>query len=397
MTPSNLIPPLDPFGIPAPAWVFIFLMNLTLVLHFIALGYVITTALLGIFWSAAPQGSPAHWMLRRTERLLPVALSFAVTLGVAPLLFVQVLYHSFFYPANILIGHQWFGIIPVAITVFYLIYILQGGKVLGRAIPRVLEIAGRAVIFLGLFYILVTHTTNALLLLHPDRWPAARAAGSTLGLTGLPVFWPRLAHNVLALLVVGGVWLVNMGTLRAARLGEGSEAAAASQLTKLGGLLAMGALLFELVAGMWLFVAESQAGAAIQTVLFGARPAALLWMLALLMAMLLLAMMGMAFAGALPRWALHSAGTVLILTLGGMFAGREAVRQLWLAPYFKMSDWPMRFNAQAASSLVLFLVAFVAALVLVGLMLTWLYQANVGVKGPAGKAALAEADPSRSV
>lgn len=383
MTPAitDLVPKLDPFGIPAPAWVFIFLMNLTLVLHFIALGYVLTTALLGIFWSAAPQGSAANWMLRQTERPLPVALSFAVTLGVAPLLFVQVLYHSFFYPASILIGHQWFGVIPVAITVFYLIYILQGGVVLGRKIPRPLELAGRVVIFLGLVYILMTQTTVALLGLHPDRWQAARAAGSTLGMLNLPVFWPRLAHNFLALLVVGGVWLVNMGTLRAARLGEAHpDAASAVQLRKLGGLLAMGALLFELVSGMWLFVAESQAGAAIQTVLFGARPAALLWMLALVMGMLLLVAMGLAFAGALPRWALHTSGTVLMLTLGGMFAGREAVRQLWLKPYFQMEAWPVRVQI---SSLILFLVAFVAALVLVALMVTWLYQAGVAKRPPA--------------
>lgn len=390
MNPATIanvnIPPLDPFGIPAPAWVFVCLMNLTLVVHFLFLGYVFTTSLLAIFWSLAPAGSDAEWMLRKTERFLPVALSFAVSLGVAPLLFVQVLYPSYFYTSTILLGHQWFGIVPVVILAFYLIYILQGGELLGRPIPRACEAIGRVVIFLCILYVGVTHTTNALLSLHPDRWPEARAAGgTTLGVMHLlqPVFWPRLLHNLFALLAVGGVWLINRGVLIARRQGEGRAVLAARSLAKLGSLTALGALLMEMFFGMWLFVAESKE---VQGVLFSARPAAMLWMTALAAGMGLMVLAALGMAQGLPAWLYHLTGTVLIVLLGGMFAGREAARQAWLAPYFNMGDW--KLNLQV-SSLILFLVALVAALVLVGMMGFWLRQAMLA-KTPRYKAPAAE-------
>lgn len=381
---NTLIPPLDnTFGIPSPTWVFILLMNLTLVLHFLLMGYAFTTALLGIFWSAAPEGSAAKWMLRRTERFLPVALSFAITLGVAPLLFVQVLYPSFFYASNIMIGYQWMGIIFVLIGGFYLIYLLQGGVVFGRRIPRACEFFGRVTIFLCLFYVMLTQTTNALLMLHPEMWAGVKAAGgtslslggTTLKLTQLPVFWPRLAHNFVAALVIGSVWMMAFGAYAARRTGAGREETAGGQsLAKLGGLLTVGAVLVEFVTGLWLFIAESPE---VQKMLIASfRPAALLWLLALLagLGLLVLGVLGLTQ----PRlgWVHNVTGGVLLVLLAGMFAGREAVRQVRLAPYFKMDQWEVHLGNGQLSSLVLFLVVFVLTLGLVGLMLGWLWQSQ---------------------
>lgn len=377
---ANLIPPLDSFGIPAPSWVFVCLLNLTLVAHFLFLGYVFTTTLMGIFWSLAPEGSAAKWMLRKTERFLPVALSFAVTLGVAPLLFVQVLYHPYFYSANIMIGFQWFAIVPVLIFAFYMIYILNKGVLLGRRIPRLCEAAGRLAIFICILFVGVTHTTNALLAMNPDIWQQARAAGgTTFGLASLlPVFWPRLLHNLTALVVVGGIWMINQGVMSSRRLGEAPEASHARQLGKLGGLVAVGAIFLELIFGMWLFVGESKAVQNTLMMMSGFRPAAMLWMLALGTGLILLVMAALALAQIRSKWVFHSMGTVLILTLGGMFAGREAARQARLMQYFKMSDWPVHVQV---SSLALFLATFIVALALVGIMCFWLRQAMFASAG----------------
>jgi succinate dehydrogenase/fumarate reductase cytochrome b subunit len=185
----------------------------------------------------------------------------------------------------------------------------------------------------------------------------------------LPVFWPRLLHNLGALLAIGGFWLMNLGFGGARRLGEGSEAERARTMGKVGALVTMGAVAFELFTGMLLFAAESKP---VQSALFSGRPAAILWMVALIMGMALLAIALVELVLLRAGWPLHAAGSVLLLLLGGMFAGREAARQARLAPYFKMSDWPVRFQP---SSLVLFLVMFVLALVLVALIGWWLRQA----------------------
>jgi hypothetical protein len=242
------------------------------------------------------------------------------------------------------------------------------------------------VIFLCILYVGVTHTTNSLLALHPDRWQEARAAGgTTLGVMHLlqPVFWPRLFHNLFALLAVGGVWLINRGVLTSRRQEEGRGTMAARSLAKLGSLLALGAVLMEMFFGMWLFVSESKE---VQGVLFSARPAAMLWMTALAAGMGLMVLAALGMAQGLPAWLYHLTGTVLIVVLGGMFAGREAARQAWLAPYFKMGDWAVRVQV---SSLVLFLAALVVALVLVGLMGFWLRQAMLA-KTPRSRMAATE-------
>jgi hypothetical protein len=368
---NHLIPPLDSFGIPAPAWIFVFLMNLTLALHFICVGYVATAALIQIFLAAlAAPGSDAEWMLRRTEGPLPVALSFLITLGVAPLLFVQVLYQPFFYTANILIAYQWFGIFLVVMLGFYVIYALNKGEFLGRKIPRACDVAGRILIFGCVLYAMATHTINAIIVLHPEKWRAVQAAGGNFMALDEPVLWPRLAHNFLALLVIGSVWLMALGG-RSIKTGKsGRDVQGGKALAKLGGLLGAMTLFLQMFAGLWLLLAESPEA---RGALFTGRPAAILWMASLATALVLLILLVMALAMPASRGLLYAAWGVLTLTLGGMFAGRELVRQVRLGAHgFSLDQWPVHWQI---SSLILFLVLFVVALAVVGLMLRWSYQA----------------------
>ena len=54
-------------------------------------------------------------------------LGTAITAGVAPLLFVQILYKESFYTANLLLFHRWMAILPVLIVAFYSLYWLKSG------------------------------------------------------------------------------------------------------------------------------------------------------------------------------------------------------------------------------------------------------------------------------
>lgn len=56
---------------------------------------------------------------------LPAMLSGAITAGIVPLLFVQILYRDDFYTANLLLFHRWMAIVPALIIGFYALYLLR--------------------------------------------------------------------------------------------------------------------------------------------------------------------------------------------------------------------------------------------------------------------------------
>lgn len=375
MTPDPavqaLIPPADPFGLPAPAIIFVLLLNLTLVLHFIAMGYVLTASLLQIFWSAAARpGNNAEWMLRRTEGPLPVALSFTITLGVAPLLFVQVLFGQFFYTANIMIGYQWIGLLGALMVGFYLIYVLYGSTLLGRRIPPLLEALGRVVIFVCFLYIMATHTMNAILVQYPESWPIARQTSPYAVLFANPILWPKLVHNFFAALVIGAVWLLALGNRSAKLLEDAQPGLTADQnpgraLAKLGVLLGVVLMIVQVMVGLWLLLSEPKD---VLAALFTGRPAAILWMTSLALTLAMMATLLVAFAQYRNRVALYANWLVLGLLLGGMFAGRQLAREVRLAPYFKLEEWPVTWQV---SSLALFLVLFVIMLIVLAVMIKW--------------------------
>ena len=111
----------------------------TLTLHMLLMHYVLA----GSAWVAWESIASALSRKPRTpsaitkllQDWLPFALGGAITAGVAPLLFVQILYQREFYTANLLLFHRWMSILPVLIVAFYLLY-LQKSKWLNQGHPR---------------------------------------------------------------------------------------------------------------------------------------------------------------------------------------------------------------------------------------------------------------------
>jgi hypothetical protein len=88
----------------------------TLALHAAFIGYVV--------------GGTAFVLLRPHDPMsltvrdrLPFMLGAGITAGVAPLLFIQLLYQHRFYTANLLLGPRWLAVVPVLITGFYALYL----------------------------------------------------------------------------------------------------------------------------------------------------------------------------------------------------------------------------------------------------------------------------------
>ncbi|HTL34896.1 MAG TPA: hypothetical protein VL326_17325 [Kofleriaceae bacterium] len=88
----------------------------TLALHAVFIGYVVAGTAFVLFRRHDP-------MAATVRDRLPFMLGAGITAGVAPLLFIQLLYQHRFYTANLLLGPRWLAVVPVLIVGFYGLYI----------------------------------------------------------------------------------------------------------------------------------------------------------------------------------------------------------------------------------------------------------------------------------
>lgn len=92
----------DPAGIPAPAWIFQYLMVLTWAFHIAFVNLSLGTGLLAIIaYMKRHQPAWARLSVAMTG-VAKVAVSMAIVLGVAPLLFTQTIYDPQWYTSNVL-------------------------------------------------------------------------------------------------------------------------------------------------------------------------------------------------------------------------------------------------------------------------------------------------------
>ncbi len=198
-----------PLGFPPATALYLTLYVCSLVAHVLFMSYVLAgsgyLAVVGIIAGGRTldrQRGPAALALRDW---LPFALGAAITAGVAPLLFVQVLYQRSFYTANLLLSPNWMALLAVLILGFYLLYLLKSTRI-GRW-PHIV----RAVVGLGAFscflFTAFSWTRNHLLSLQCESWPDVYASGTFAYLeVGLA---PRLATWItgsIPIMCVGVSW-----------------------------------------------------------------------------------------------------------------------------------------------------------------------------------------------
>jgi hypothetical protein len=171
-----------PFGFDEQLQFYLIVYVLTLIVHVFLMAYVLA----GSLWLAWVTLAPGHDAIPRTKQPLarilrdwmPFALSGAITAGVAPLLFVQILYRQQFYTANLLLGWRWMVVIPVLVTAFYLLYVLKSRSVSRWTFPVRLGLSiGVATCFL---FVAFCWTANHLLSLNSTAWPEAYRSGEAV-------------------------------------------------------------------------------------------------------------------------------------------------------------------------------------------------------------------------
>jgi hypothetical protein len=157
----------DPLGLPVPAsWLF-GLKLFGFILHMIFMN----------LWLA---GMPTALLLRNShapvaERLfkaMPFFMAFGINAGVVPLLFLQVLYPQFFYPATILQAWFWLLVIPLLIVAYYAVYFASFNRY--RVFAAM--VASILLAWIGFTFSAVMSLTAS-----PQSWPAIFMASSDAG------------------------------------------------------------------------------------------------------------------------------------------------------------------------------------------------------------------------
>lgn len=103
-----------------PLWLITILHIITLTLHFAAMNFMMGGIII-VLWGKFTD----RWnnpIVQLFVKLFPAAMAATITFGVAPLLFVQLVFHRQVYSASIVSGWFWFLVVPVLVIVYYLLY-----------------------------------------------------------------------------------------------------------------------------------------------------------------------------------------------------------------------------------------------------------------------------------
>ncbi|MGV1101076.1 hypothetical protein ACUUL3_16900 [Thiovibrio sp. JS02] len=345
MDPATLIP--SPDAIPVPWGYFEFLLILTFFAHILFMNVMLGASFIALVREIrTPASAPPP--CQDLANKLTHTIAFAVNFGVAPLLFLQVLYGHFIYTSSILMGAYWLSVIGLLILAYYSAYLYK----MRHDLPAG---ARKRTLALSLFLLLIIaflFVNNITLMQTPQAWTAyfSRPDGTLLNLAD-PTLVSRFLHFIVASVAAGGLFTAilaffqkkNDDPTAGKRLSTGMKWFTYATMVEAGTgipfLFSMPREVHHLFVG----------GAVLPTFLFVA------------------AMIGTFFClyyGAREKlWPATAAmaGTVLLMILV-----RDLARQAYLAPYFHPADLAVK---PQWSPFLLFLVILAAGLATVAYML----------------------------
>lgn len=160
----------NPAGIPTYPIVFIGLAVLTFALHIMFVQLMLGTSAITIFGAF----SDNHYWRRLAAAMLEVAkvsVSVAIVIGVAPLLFVQVIYDPHWYTSNVLSAYWVIGFIVILIFAYWALYYYYFQNTKNK--DKTLQPKSRWAMLVSLALMLVVgfimHSLTSQML-HPELW-----------------------------------------------------------------------------------------------------------------------------------------------------------------------------------------------------------------------------------
>jgi hypothetical protein len=316
---QQLIP--APDSIPAAWGVFESLDLLLFVAHILAVNVVVGGTLITLYsrltgGSGDGYGSQLSCASEAVGNKIPVMFAISVTMGVAPLLFVQVLYGHLLYSSSVLMALFWILVIPGLIVGYYGAYVYR----YQQSSRPVLANAALIVTGLIVLYIAFMFVNNMTLMLNPQKWIAYfdNRDGTILNLDD-PTVYSRYAHFVVASIAVASLFSAIVWRFRKQH----------SSSEEKGCLRHFGyATMVQVMVGFWLLMSLPR-----QHMLLFMGGDGL--MTGLLTAILLLAMVLIMLAMRGKLWATVAA---LVTTVVVMATMRALLRAAYLSEFFSVTD-----------------------------------------------------------
>ncbi len=339
---NNLIP--TPDTIPAPWAVFEFLDILTFIIHILLVNIVVGGSLITLyvrfFGKDEPINSSLHGAL---VTKIPTLFALGVTFGVAPLLFVQVLYGHLIYTSSVLMALFWILVIPDLIIGYYGAYIHRIKFMTSPGLSK----AALLVTTLIVLYIAFMFTNNMTLMLDPSKWIAyfENGNGTILNLTD-PTLFPRYFHFITASIAIAGLFSAIVWRFRV-------KDQTRFEKIKKGLRIFSIATMFQLLIGSWLLLSLP-------------RPIMMLFMgknmlnTGILTIAIILALLVIMTSIKGKLW---PTVTLLVSLVVTMSIGRALVRSAYLEQFFSVDQLTM---TPQYGLLFVFLITFI-----IGLLIIW--------------------------
>jgi hypothetical protein len=339
---NPVIPAPVPVPLPAPAWLPEFLLVFTFILHLLAMNFLLGGAIiLTVSSFLGRRDSKHHDLTRRVSRAMPSVTAFTITLGVAPLLFLQLVYGQLFYTSSDLMAWYWLAVVLLVLLGYYGVYWyqMQHNELGPKAVWVIL---GTALLFLLVAFVF---TQNMTAMLHPENFYSLFVkgkVGTILGSVTL-VNLARLTHFIVAALAVAG-----LGVALLSHLWQKESPEFASWGRRYGVTWFMGGTLVQFLVGLWfLFSLPAETRQA----LAADKLAVVLLVLAIALALLALL--------TAPK-SLLASSVAILGTISLMAIMRHWLRNAFLGPYFDPQSLAVRGQWAVFSIFVVLLLAGLA-------------------------------------
>jgi len=382
MINPSMVPTIDPNPLPAPYWLFKTLLLVTFLLHIIAMNFMLGGAFLAVVARFTSKGKEfRNRIFLDLAKKVPVFLAATITIGIAPLLFVQAIYGQYFYTSTILIAWPWFLLLVLLVVAYYgFYYVTYNGQ--RRPGPAGIVLLVSLVLVLIIAFI---QSTNVTLMQTPSHWAAKYFASPTGWSNNLsdPTLIPRYLHFVTSAIAVGGILLV---LLAYARWNKDREYA--SYLFQYGGRAFMYATMAQFIIGAWFLISIPRN---FRMIFMGDSPfASVLFLVGILATVAAIFLMSNAIRKQNIRVAAYGVSGLLAIVMITMIVMRDILRDAYLEPYFH----PHQFAVKTQwAVLPVFLVLFIAGVGLWLLMLQRYGLFSSSAVPPANATSDAPAEP----
>jgi hypothetical protein len=331
----TFIPSYQPLPFPVPIWLMQTLLILGFYLHALPMnviwgGSVVATA----FFYLGRRDTNSFWFksAKALAISLPLFISFAITQGIVPLLFLQLLYGPAFYVSSIVMAAPWLGLLAILLVSYYVSYFIIYRVLKGELNTATSVKAALCMLFVCIAFGVIASlfTSNMTLMQTPEKWLSMYSA-SPQGLnfnSKESQFVPRYLHFLIASISVTGMTLGCFGLYLKRRSEDFSV-----WLIKTGSRIYLISTIIQIPVGLWFlkalpapFAAAFMGGDPLVTGVFAA---------SMVLMLLAIVMTSISSSGAGNSRAFLAGLLANALLILAMIVNRHQLRLMYLDPHVK--------------------------------------------------------------